>query len=818
MEQNVAKIAVAAAVVSIDKPYDYEIPAEMLGRAVRGMRVMVPFGRGNSMTEGFILSVVKQPKASRVKKIAHIFDTTVMLDEKAISLATFIHTRYFCTFFEAANLLIPTGVWSQKNAHYVAADIELNAAIEKCETANLADICTFIFDAKKPVREVELKAQFPQKTLKKSLKQLEELKLIISGYTFDSTVKDHTIKMISLKKPLDDAIASLRRGAGYDLRCELLSYIACYDEIPEKEACYITGATTATIRALARSGILECTLAKSYRRPQIAEIEKAQEITLTSEQQDALAGIEAKSAPSVSLLNGVTGSGKTPIYIKLIDHVLKQNKSAILLVPEIALTPQMLRQFCAHFKDEVAVFHSSLSTAQRYDEYKRVSCGEAHVVIGTRSAIFAPIDNIGIIIIDEEQEWTYKSDISPRYHAREIAKFRCVQHSAKLVLGSATPAIESFYSAECGKYDLFKVSNRYRNTPLPDVVIADMRRHLQKGEPTIIGEELRTEIERNIEKGEQTILFINRRGNSRMLTCVECGYIPKCSNCSVALTYHSKNNRLMCHYCGFSQPVPTVCPECGGDKLKLIGFGTQKVQEELERIFENIKIVRMDSDTTTQRTSHEKLLDDFITTKADVLLGTQMIAKGLDFDNVTLVGVLDADLSLYNDDYRAGERTFSLLAQVIGRAGRRSKTGRAVIQTYTPRNDIILAAASQDYKAFYDYEIEMRRALLVPPFADIISFLISGEREDLAKNAAERVAKTIEAAFETQFRDIKADILGPAAPSIALLNSKYRFQVSFRGKENARTRELILAVLKAFYGGSNTRGITLSADINPYSL
>lgn len=818
--QIIAKVVTSAAVISIDKPYDYEVPPEFVGMAARGVRVMVPFGRGNSMAEGFILSVTEQARMPRIKKLAHVFDDSFMLDEDALALASFIRARYFCTFFEAAKLLVPTGVWSQKGALYCAADMIMQSAVELCQTPIEAQICELIYTSKSGISEGEIKKILPVPSLSKSIKNLVKLKIIKQEYSFDSQIKDSTIKMISLGLPLDDAIAKLRHGVGYDLRVEILKYVAGFDEIPEKEVCYITGSSSAVIRAMIKSGLLNSTLQESYRRPQMAQTCKPHEIVLEPEQAEVLRGIEsaACNAPTVALLNGVTGSGKTQIYIKLIENVLKSGKSSILLVPEIALTPQMLRQFCAYFKDEVAVFHSALSTAQRYDEYKRVASGMAHVVIGTRSAIFAPLNNLGMIIIDEEQEWTYKSEISPRYHARDIAKFKCVQHKATLVLGSATPAIESYNNAKSDKYHLFKLQKRYKNTPLPTVIIADMRKHLTEGDPAIIGEELRTELARNLECGEQSVFFINRRGNSRMLTCVDCGNAPKCVNCSVALTYHSKNNRLMCHHCGYSCEIPKNCPECGGEKLKLIGFGTQKVQEELEQKFPNIRIVRMDADTTNQRTSHEKLLDEFALKKADILLGTQMIAKGLDFDNVTLVGVLDADLALYNEDYRAGERTFSLLTQVIGRAGRRTKTGRAVIQTYTPRNPIILAAAEQNYEAFYDYEIEMREALQAPPFMDIISFVISGTNESAARSDAARLALTIESAFKSDFSDICADVLGPSAPPIAFLNKKYRFQVSFRGHENARTRALISTVLKAFYSKKQGRDTTIAADINPYSL
>lgn len=811
----------AAAVISIDKPYSYLVPPQMEDAVAHGRRVMVPFGRGSKLTEGFVLEVCPEEEPKRLKPLAHVFDETVALDEEMLALAAFLRKRYFCTFFEAADLLVPPGVWSQKTPLYEkASGWDWETAQKLCgDDWDLVAIAQMIFESSKPISESMMKKSFSAEAIRKGCKVLLEKGLIEQTYDFEPGIKDQTIRMLSLAMPPEEAISKLRRGSGYENRVEILKYIAQFDHIPEKEVCYITGAPASSVRTLVKNKLLNSREEETYRRPVFTAREQAESICLNEEQQAAYDSIGALAPPAVALLHGVTGSGKTQIYLELIHRFLAEGKSAMLLVPEIALTPQMVRQFCAHFQEKVAVLHSALSPAQRYDEYKRIRQGKATVVVGTRSAVFAPIKNLGIIILDEEQEWTYKSDITPRYHAREVAKFRCVQQKALLVLGSATPAVESFYHAEQGQYHLFSVTERYQNTPLPKVVLSDMRKHLKEGNPSVFGAELQQELEINLERGEQSILFLNRRGNSRMLTCVSCGYVPQCPNCSAALTYHSKNNRLMCHYCGHSEPLPTVCPQCGESNLKLVGCGTQKAQEELEERFPGVSVIRMDADTTVQRTSHEKLLDQFASGGGDILLGTQMIAKGLDFDNVTLVGVLDADLSLYNGDYRAGERTFSLLTQVVGRAGRREKTGRAVIQTYTPENEVIQAAAAQDYRRFYRYEIEMRKALDAPPFHDVISFLVSSEAQAKAERAAMRLAATIRQGFASAaYREIAAPVLGPVQPWLYMLNKRFRYQILFRGADDAKTREFIARILKAFYADNQNRAVTLIADINPYSL
>ena len=508
----------------------------------------------------------------------------------------------------------------------------------------------------------------------------------------------------------------------------------------------------------------------------------------------------------------MTGSGKTQVYIKLIRQVLDRGRAAMVLVPEIALTPQLLRVFTSHFGEQIAVLHSSLRAGERYDEWKRVRSGQARVVIGTRSAVFAPLKDIGVIILDEEQESSYKSENSPRYHARDIAKYRCAQENALLVLGSATPSVETMYHARTGQYRLLQLNERYNRRALPQVLVADMKQELREGNGSAISSLLRQELQENLERGEQSILFLNRRGASRMVSCGECGHAPECPRCSTHLTYHSANGRLMCHYCGHSQRLSESCPECGGI-LNFIGIGTQRVQEDLEALFPGVDILRMDTDTVSAAHPHEYYLERFRKEKCPILLGTQMVAKGLDFENVTLVGVLCADQALYVEDFRAAERTFSLLTQVVGRAGRGEKSGRAVIQTYTPGHEVITFAAQQDYDRFYEQEIALRKLRGHPPFLDVTVLTVSGLNEAEVLRTCTKLRGGLELGLRGQPDPV--EILGPAPAVITKVNNRYRYHLTLVGKSTPPLRHLVSHMLVAVHQDKQCKGISVYADTNP---
>jgi len=582
-----------------------------------------------------------------------------------------------------------------------------------------------------------------------------------------------------------------------------------------KDICFYTGSSESPVKALEKQGVLSIIMREVYRRPSFTIHELGESITLNEGQNqvfEQIARLLRSPEPEAALLFGVTGSGKTLIYIKLIEQVLSLGRSAIVLVPEIALTPQIVGLFASHFGDLVAVLHSALGVGERYDEWKRVSSGEVRVVIGTRSAVFAPLKDIGLIVIDEEQEHTYKSENSPRYHARDVAKYRVSRAGAVLLLSSATPSVESMFCAESGRYKLFRLPNRYNQNSLPPVIIADMRNELKNGNGGVLSSQLRYELSENIDNGRQSILFINRRGSNPIVACGECGYTYKCRHCSVSMTFHSDNRRLLCHYCGYSLPLPGQCPDCGG-KLKFIGAGTQKVESELNDVFPGVKIIRMDADTVGRINSHDKLLSRFRDGKAQILLGTQMVTKGLDFENVTLVGVLSADLSLYMSDFRAQERTFSLITQVIGRSGRGSMLGRAVIQTFTPGHDVIVLASRQDYDGFYKREIAIRQVLGSPPVNDLLSVNLSGKNEADVLSACLKLS----GALNVYFRGDKGiKLLGPAPATVPKVQGRYRYRLLISCQNTKKVRNTIAHTIRGFNKDKLSRTVTVYADADAY--
>ena len=811
----VVRVAVAAAVYSIDRPYDYRVPEPWCDTIAEGSRVIVPFGTGNRKTEGIVLEVLREEEPRRLKTVAHVFDDEVVLRPEQKALALWMCRRYFCTFFQAANAMFPPGVWNRQGETYQPTGLSAEGLNEK-KTA----ILHAVEEAEKPLTAAAIAKLCGEEEVKKELSQLVKSGHLTLQQQFRQSVREKKITMIRLALPLEQALNQIGTGSLREKRETVLRVIHQAGQLPEKEVCYLTGVGNKLIHRLVTLGILHSEPVQVSRMPALPKSKTAEPLVLNDAQQKALeqlVALQKTGKPEAALLYGVTGSGKTQVYIQLIRHTLEQGKRAILLVPEIALTPQLLKKFRMYFRDEVAVVHSGLTATQRYDEYCRIQNGSARVVIGTRTAVFAPVTDLSCIILDEEQEPTYKSESDPRYHAREVAKFRAARDGCLLVLGSATPSVESFHAAKAGKYHLLSLPQRYQNIPLPETLLADMRGQLREGDPSRISRQLLAELQLNLERGEQSILFINRRGSARMAACVDCGYIPTCENCSVALTYHGRNGRLMCHHCGYSRPLPETCPECGGQHLRLIGSGTQSIEEELQELLPEARILRMDADTTEGRTSHEKLLESFAKGKADILLGTQMVAKGLDFDNVTLVGVLEADLSLYCGDYHAPERTFSLLAQVVGRAGRRDKPGRAVIQTYTPEHPVIEAAARQDYEAFYAQEIAARQALKAPPFANRFVFRFGGADEHTVQQAAQVFAQAL-ATQLPQVKDVEKAVLGPVPAPIAKLNKRYYYTVTFRGHASNESRALVSRMLAAYDRWPGSRTLTVSADIDPYYL
>ena len=798
---QIAKIAVEAATYAIDKPYSYVVPSGM--DAAVGCRVLVPFGRGNRPSEGMILSLEEAVPEKPLKSVRLLLDEEPLVSQKEIKLALWMMKRYFCTFYDAMRTILPAAVWYHYRETWCLTGNDLTGLGEK----ELA-VCEVLSGGTAELDK--LTKQFGEGVIQ-ILHSLQKKGIVQENTESRRKVQDKNVTLAVLAVDREAALCQIapRRKAAR----EAVQFLAQYGETTVQELCYYTGVSRQSVNLLEKAGIVILREQETYRISDKQYAIQATPIVLNDEQQqvydEVLAEIRA-GKPGVTLLQGVTGSGKTLVYIRLAQALLEENKSVMILVPEIALTPQMMARFGAYFGDEVALLHSGLRMTERYDQWKRIRKGEAHIVLGTRSAVFAPLENIALIVMDEEQENSYESEKAPCYHARDIAKYRAAAENARLLLGSATPTVETAWYAKNGDYQLALLRKRYNEQKLPRVILADMRKELEDGNPSAISRELYEELKENIAKGEQSILFLNRRGASRQLLCPNCGYVPQCPRCSVYLTYHSANRRLMCHYCGYSEQAAERCPDCGGT-MKHIGIGTQKIAEELQELFPDTKVLRMDADTVTA--GHEAILKQFAEENVPILLGTQMVAKGLDFENVTLVGVLAADLSLYVDHYRAAERTFSLLTQVVGRAGRGEKAGRAVIQTYTPKNDVILSAAEQDYERFYEKEIRLRKLRQEPPFADLFTVSITGPEESSVRRSAKELCQALRAETEKPpFTDV--EVLGPAPYTILKVNNRYRYRITVVGRNEKKLRQLLAGYMKAFAQRSENRNLGIFTDCN----
>ena len=747
MNGKIAKIAVSAATYWIDKPYDYLIPGEYADRVCPGMRAFVPFGKGNRRCEGIVLSVSDRSEYETPKAILALPDEGPVLSGEQIRLALFMRERFFCTVYDAAKAMLPAGLWLDEEGK--------------------------------------------------------------------RRVKDKTIEMARLSVTTEDAMdLSEKKRRRSPQQSAILDMLCSFEALPTGELLRFAGAKRPSLKALEKAEIVELYSREVYRRPEVF-VGETEELPILNKDQnevfEKISELSGSGKAAAALLQGVTGSGKTSVYVHLIRRQLERNKDCILLVPEIALTPQMIKTFSSYFGNDIAVLHSSLSTGERYDEWKRIRAGKAHVVIGTRSAIFAPVRDLGLIIIDEEQEETYKSENTPRYDAREIAKFRCAKAGCLLLLGSATPEVVSRYKADTGKYAFFRLDKRYNDMALPTVTVVDMKKELRAGNGGNISRFLRDEIEKNLKKEEQCILFLNRRGTSKLITCRDCGFTYKCPRCSVSLTYHGSNNRLLCHYCGYSKRIDSVCPDCGGE-LAFSGAGTQAVVEELNELFPGVPVLRMDTDSVAPVGSHEELFRKFREEKIPIMVGTQMVTKGLNFEDVTLVGVILADQSLYAGDYRAGERTFSLLTQVIGRSGRGKKEGRAVIQTFTPENEIILNSAEQNYEAFFESEINLRRLQNAPPYMQFFSITTTGGEEELVV----RCGRYIRSYFDTMLKNRNdVIVLGPAPLPVVRVNNRFRYRVNISCVNEKEMRGLISRIVMECSCDKRFKGVSVYADANP---
>ena len=817
MEQFLAMVAVENVAYHFDILYGYSFENELKEQIKPGMRVLVPFGKGkNSKRQGVVFELCPCEDVSEYKRIIQTLDEKPIITDEMLGIAGFLKDRTFCTYFEALKVQMPTGYSYKTAISYFAVDAPDKSKLYGTEKELYELMLSYdgFCERKKLYDTLGLDTDCD------ALERLVRKKLVIKNYDALSRMGNATHKKVFLTMS-DEEIAERYPK----LTAKQKSVVKVLRDIGKadlNEVCYFTGVTASVVSGLCKKGIAEIIDEEYYRIPETYTLnsDSAKEIILTEKQNRAFISLfeKYKNGGGVSLLYGITGSGKTSVFLKLIDNVIAEGKQAIVMVPEIALTPQMMGIFKGRYGDRVAIFHSGLSAGERRDEYKRVLEKKAEIVVGTRSAVFAPFDNIGLIVIDEEQEHTYKSESSPRYHARDVAKFRAIKHNALLLLSSATPSLSSFIHAQKGNYGFEVLDERYGDAVLPGVLVVDMKQERKSGNKYNISSVLLELLEKNLNDKKQSILLINRRGFNTFAACDECGEVINCPSCSISLTYHSANNRLMCHYCGYSAPFTRVCSACGRESVRYAGYGTQRIEQELSTLLPEARVVRLDTDSTSTKHSFEKALNDFSNGKYDIMLGTQMVAKGLNFENVTLVGVINADQQLNNDDYRSQERTFDLLTQVVGRSGRGKFRGTAVIQTITPENNVIRLAERQDYQGFYNTEIIIRKAMVYPPFCDICVLNFTSEKEVSALNASRDFLLSIRKETSEKYKDEKLIVLGPMPPRISKINNKYRYRLIIKCKNTKRFRNMISDLLIQYGKDKTKAGVVVSVDINPESL
>lgn len=821
----------------IDNPFDYFIPPQLRDEIRVGDFVTVPFGTANTREIALVISLKDFPEnpLQVCKPISSVLDKRLSLSDEMLGLCFFMKEQTLCTIGDAVKSMLPGAALTKPHEIYRPIEVSQSAV------SSLDSVTRYIFEYIKKKEKVDtemLKMNFGPAT-KPTLKKLTEGGFILRDFEIrEPSQKSESFYELALSD--EDAAAIVDRSDTV-FRLRSMAHIGAVSymlklraqdikEIPEKQLISDAPLSYSQIKALCDKGIIN-----KIRRPIDRGLTlvdpngytdtSSKPIMLNDEQNAAyetLCGLADCKEARAALLHGVTGSGKTSVMMKTIDHILECGKSVIVLLPEIALTPQTLSIFCSRYGKRVAIIHSGLSDGERLDTYRRIKSGGADVVIGTRSAVFAPLDNLGMIVIDEEQEHTYKSDKNPKYHARDVARYRVNNHNALMLLASATPSFESYYKAQEGKYTLIQLKNRYGGAKLPRVSIVDMRKTSSGGFASPLGNLMCEKLVENQEKSNQSILFINRRGYNNFVSCRSCGEAITCPTCSVSMTYHTlgasyDRGELRCHWCGRRMPMPTECPSCQSEHISRMGYGTQRIEQELGELLPTARILRLDTDTTSAKNSYETILSTFRNREADILLGTQMVTKGHDFPSVTLVGVLLADASLYLDDYRASERTFSMLTQVIGRAGRADKEGEAIIQTNNPDNDCIRLACAQDYEKFYANEIRLRRQLRFPPFCDIALMTLSSEYETELLKATKILSEKFSKLVSEKYDDIPLLTFGPFEAPVYKVDSKYRMRMVIKCRLNKRSRAMFSELL-ADFSKSGAKGLNLSIDFNPSNL
>ena len=825
MENRYVKIYLLDNPYCIDNEYTYFVPHDLSDFIKKGTFVIVPFGNSNRTQIGLVTETNCEEPPTKTKAIKGLASEEIVFTEIELELCRFMKEQTLCTIGDAVHSMIPAGALSGIVTVYKAID---SAQYD----GQYADVFYYIQD-ENTVTKTNLEEKFGLSALSAITyllhKKLIEKDVIIKNTTVGKEKKYYTLavnnsqlaSLLGTDEPID-GFKKLRS----EMHRSILSLLAMRERMLADDIKSELFATDAQISALVKKGYITKEIETVYRNPyeHKSRVNHAKELTLSGEQKTALNTLSSMldaSKPSCALLHGVTGSGKTCVMMKIIDRALQKNRGVIMLIPEISLTPQTVELFCSRYGSRVAIIHSSLSQGERLDAFMRIKRGEADLGIGTRSAVFAPVKDLGLIIIDEEQEHTYKSDNNPKYHARDIARFRAAKSNSLLLLASATPSVESYKKAVDGQYALIELKNRYGKAKLPKVELTDMREELRSGNDGALSIPLLDSIGRALHKKEQAILFLNRRGYHNFVSCVSCGKAISCPNCSVSMTHHTDRiyhkTELVCHWCGKHIPVPSICPECGGTHIKPMGIGIQLVEQKLTELYPNVNTIRMDTDTTSSKHAYDTMLSDFRSHKAEILLGTQMVTKGHDFPNVTLVGILNADTSLYLNDYRANEKTFSMLTQVIGRAGRSEKEGHALIQTMNPDHDVIQLACKQDYKTFFDNEIKTRKLLSYPPFCDIVLLTLSGVVENAVMKDSKLLSDMIKEKIANEFRDVPVVCYGPFEAPVYRLDNKYRMRIVIKTKLNKRSREMFSEIYKVFGKRKKTEP-QLSVDFNPSTL
>lgn len=825
MQDRYVKVRLLDAPYFLDREYDYSVPEELSDKVRAGCFVTVPFGGGNRRRMGLVTAEATKDPTISTKPIRSVSTPRVSLSREMLGLVCFLREQTLCTTGDAVHAMIPAGALSALTERYRRTEKPVG------DVRKLSSAEAFLLAHLEKVGEVgaeSLKNRFGAET-EKNLAHLCKLGLLVRELAEKEGMAAKETVIFSLALPAENVQALLsgevkgpRLGEKQrEALTRLLSGECSADELRAK------GCGKQQTDALLKHGLITLRTERVFRDPYGGKtpVGGPTELLLNPEQQvafDTLGTLFADGEPHGVLLHGVTGSGKTCVMLRAIDEMLARGRGVIVLLPEIALTPQSLAIFCSRYGDRVAVMHSALNAGERMDAYHRILSGDATVVVGTRSAVFAPVKELGMIVMDEEHEHTYKSDMNPKYHARDVARYRCAYHKATLLMCSATPSLESYKRAKEGRYTLLTLKNRHAGAELPEVRVADMRGEAGGGNLSPLGAELTEALQKNVAEGNQAILFLNRRGYNHVVSCRSCGEAVTCPSCSVSLTYHTKRGTydegyMVCHLCGRRQPLPKVCPSCGSEHLARMGYGTQRVEQELGELLPSAGVLRMDTDTTGTRFSYDELLGAFRRHEADVLLGTQMVTKGHDFPDVTLVGVLMADSSLYLDDYRAGERTFSMLTQVIGRAGRAKKKGVAVIQTCNPDHDVLKLACKQDYETFYEREIKLRRLLVFPPYCDIALLTLSHRDEHELMLASKALSDELTRRVASDFSDVKLIAFGPFEAPIYRADGQYRMRMVIKCALSKRTRALFADLLSAFQKQGNGTPL-LSVDFNPSTL